>query len=144
MYDVAARFNEMVTSNIDAVDNTLLAVLAGVVAVALLTIDKLRELDPVREQWVFGFLLFAAVCCVVGYVAGRSRVLFDERDGIRPQRFIPDFALYPQAATAAIADLVQAGEMNLRARRFKRKPPSACFCCSSASAFWPERAWPHL
>jgi len=121
VYDVAARFNEMLTSNIDAVDNTLLALLAGIVAVALLTIDKARALETAHEYWVFGLLLAAAVTCVVGYFSGRPLLGFDERDGIRPLRFIPDFTVDPQGATAAaIYDLVQAGETNLRVRRFKK------------------------
>jgi hypothetical protein len=121
LFDVAARFNEALIGNIDAVDSALTAILAGVVAVAVFTIDKVRDFS-VPDRWVaLGLLGGATVACVLGYVVGVAWRGFENRDGVRPIRFIPDFARMADEATAeAIEQLAQACEMNLSIRLRKR------------------------
>ena len=121
VFDAAARFNESLIANIDAADNVLTAVLAGVLAVAVFTIDKIRELQ-IPDKWIALSLLSAATCvCVAGYLTGIAWRGVGSRDGVRPKRFIPEFARRSDEATAdAIRQLSEACEANLSIRRRKR------------------------
>jgi hypothetical protein len=119
--DVAARFNEMLLANVDAIDTGLTAILAGTVAVVVFTIDKLRELQE-PETWIaLGLLAGATIACILGYSIGVPWRGFGNRDGIRPSLFIPDFARHASSATTTAArQLTKAGEINLTVRLWKR------------------------
>ncbi|HEV3086220.1 MAG TPA: hypothetical protein VGX96_03260 [Candidatus Elarobacter sp.] len=118
---MAARFNEMLLANVDAIDTGLTAILAGTVAVVVFTIDKLRELQE-PETWIaLGLLAGATIACILGYSIGVPWRGFGNRDGIRPSLFIPDFARHASSATTTAArQLTKAGEINLTVRLWKR------------------------
>jgi len=120
-FDVVARFNAGLVANVDAIDTGLTAILAGIVAVVVFTIDKVRELHEL-EKWVaLGLLCCATFACVIGYLVGGPRYGFGNRDGVRPSNFVPDFVRKPEAATTnAIQQLMDASEANLTVRLRKR------------------------
>lgn len=118
-YDVTARFNEVLIANIDATDNALMAILAGIVALGVFTIDKIRELAPQSERVVLALLGTSALSCLIAYTMPLP--LFRTQDGIRPKYFIPDFTEDPQGATMrAVRQLSRSGEANLAVRRAKK------------------------
>ena len=119
--EVAARFNETLLANVDAIDMGLTAILAGIVAVDVFTIDKVRELrEP--EQWIaLSLLAGAMLVCIAGYFFGIPWRGFGNRDGLLPSSFIADFVRDPVDATAdAAQQLAKAGEINLTVRLWKR------------------------
>jgi hypothetical protein len=119
-YDVAARFNEGVVANIDAIDTALTTLLAGNVALLVLTIDKIKELAPREVAWAAALMCVSTSACVVAYVLGFS-VRANKRDGLRPRVVIPDLTEQPkEALVAAISNLVSAGEHNLSVRQAKK------------------------
>ena len=120
VYDVVTRFNESLVANIDAIDTAVTAVLAGNVAVAVFAIDKIRELQHVEECWAVGLLSGSLLTCVLAYVIGFP-LSASQRDGIPPRIFIPDLiARQGSALSSAIEGVMQAGEVNLTVRLWKR------------------------
>jgi hypothetical protein len=120
-FDVVERFNAGLVANADAIDTGLTAILAGIVAVVVFSIDKLRELHQLPTSIALGTLFFATLVCIIGYRIGGSRHGLKNRDGVRPSSFLPDFARNPEEATAnAIQQLVNASEANLSVRSRKR------------------------
>ncbi len=117
-YDVTARFNEVLIANIDATDNALMAILAGIVALGVFTIDKIRELAPQSERVVLALLGTSALSCLIAYTMPLP--LFRTQDGIRPKYFIPDFTEDPQRHDGAVRQLSRSGEANLAVRRAKK------------------------
>jgi hypothetical protein len=120
VYDVVTRFNESLIANIDAIDTAVTAVLAGNVAIAVFAIDKIRELHHTEECWAIGLLSGSLLACVFAYVIGFP-VGALRRDGTLPRRFIADVITRRDAATSsAIETAMQAGELNLTVRLWKR------------------------
>ena len=119
-YDVAARFNDGVVANIDAIDTALTTILAGNVAVLVLAIDKIKELAPTQAASAIVLLSVSMLSCVIAYALGFS-VHASKRDGLRPRMVIPDLLERPNdALIAAVIDLVSAGEHNLTMRFLKK------------------------
>lgn len=119
-YDVAARFNDGVVANIDAIDTALTTILAGNVAVLVLAIDKIKELVPTESACAILLLSVSMLACVIAYALGFS-VHASKRDGVRPRIVIPDLLERPNdALAAAVIDLVSAGEHNLTMRFLKK------------------------
>lgn len=112
-FDVAARYNEGLVANVDAMDTSLTTILAGNVAVLVFTIDKIKELARVQEVGAIALLSASTLCCVIAYALGfpfRS----SRREGIRPRSFLPDLVMRPkQALSGGVILLVNAGERNL-------------------------------
>jgi hypothetical protein len=120
-FDVAARFNASIIANIDAIDTALIAILAGVVAVIVFSIDQLHDVHAAETLIALALLATAAVVCVTGYVIGFPWRGPRFSDFVSPALFIPDFAQQPGvAATNAIRHLMVAGNLNLRLRWRKR------------------------
>ena len=120
VYDVAARFNERLIGNIDAIDTASMAVLAGNVAVAVFAMDKLTELRPQMESWTIMLLGTSMLACVVGYIVG-FRFRAGDLHGVRPRRLIPDLMVrHDEAIIGAIEELMADGEMNMAVRSIKR------------------------
>ena len=119
-YDVAARFNEGIVANIDSVDTALTTILAGDVAVLVLTIDKINELARAESACAIALLSVSTLACVIAYVLGLS-IRASKRDGLRPRVVIPDLIERPsEALIAAVIGLVSAGEHNLTMRFVKK------------------------
>jgi hypothetical protein len=119
-FDAAARFNERVVANVDAIDTSLTTILAGNVAVLVFTIDKIKELARGQEAWAAGMMCLSTLACVVAYMLGFSGRA-SKRDGPRPRTFIADLLRRPdEALPAAIIDMMTAGEQNLTLRFFKK------------------------
>lgn len=117
VFDVVARTNESVVSNIDAADLALLAVLAAISAVAVFGIDKIRELAWPWNAIAYALLGTSAVACVLGYLVGA----FGTRESIDPRSFVVDFAADPDGTTAnATRGVVRAYYVNAADRRWKR------------------------
>ena len=119
VYDTAARFNERLAANIDAIDTSLTAVMAGDIAVLVFAIDKLTTVHPLHVWWTIALLSGSILVCSLGYVLGLHNA--DEADGLRPQHLVPDLiANRKQAMADAIADMVLATEINYGTRLAKR------------------------
>jgi hypothetical protein len=117
IYDVIARTNEGVVSNIDAADLALLAVLTAIAAVVVFGIDKIRELVPFWERTSYLLLAGSVVACVRGYLIG----IFKIREPIDPRRFVIDFATDPEKTTAnATRGTMNAYYLNVLDRKAKR------------------------
>ena len=120
LYDVVTRFNESLVENIDAIDAAVTAVLTGNVAIAVFAIDKIRELHHTEECWAIGLLLGSLLACVCAYIIGFP-VGALRRDGVLPRRVIADVITRRDVAiSSAIATMMQAGELNLIVRLWKR------------------------
>lgn len=120
VYDSAARFNESVVNNVDAIDGSLTAILAGAVAIAVFTIEKIATAVTPAERCALGFLAASIVCCSVGYLVGFAGKL-SNRDGLRPRTLIGDLtSRRPESILGAIQDLIDALEVNLSIRMCKR------------------------
>jgi hypothetical protein len=118
--EVAARFNERVVANVDAIDTSLTTILAGNVAVLVFTIDKIKELARGQEVWAIGMMCASALACVAAYMLGFSGRT-SKQDGVRPRTFISDLLRRPdEALPAAIIDIMTAGEQNVTLRFFKK------------------------
>lgn len=119
-FEAAARFNEGIVANIDAIDTSLTTVLAGNMALLVLLIDKIKELAAGEAVAAVVLMGLSTCVCVMAYVVGFS-VRATKRDGARPRALIPDLMRRPdEAMTTAIVDLIRAGEDNL-AVRFAKK-----------------------
>lgn len=117
VYEVVARTNEGVVSNIDTAELALLAVLAAIAAVVVFGIDKIRELAPPWELLAYLLLGGSGGACVVGYLIG----LFKAREPIDPRSFLVDFADDPEETrTNATLGTVRAYYQNARDRFAKR------------------------
>lgn len=118
--DIVTRFNESLVGNIDAIDTTVMAVVAGNVAVAVFAIDKIRELDHAEECWAIALLAGSLLACILGYVIGFP-IGASKRDGVLPRFFVPDVVERENAAVpSAIEAVIDAGEINLSVRLWKR------------------------
>jgi hypothetical protein len=120
VYDSAARFNEAVVSNVDAIDGSLTAILAGSVAIAVFTIEKVVDVATLAERSAIVLLTSSIACCVAGYLvgfAGRA----SNRDGVRPRALVGDLTSRRlESVLGAVQDLIVASEMNLSVRVRKR------------------------
>jgi hypothetical protein len=133
IYDTAARFNERLAANIDAIDTSLTAIIAGDVAVLIFAIDKLTEFHPLATWSAIVLLSASILVCAVGYVLGLHKA--DEGDGLRPERVVQDLATNPKKAMVqAIADMVLATEVNYSTRLAKRTAMviAIVFLCTAA------------
>lgn len=118
-YELAARFNERIVASIDAIDTALTAVIAGNVAVLVFAIDKIKELHRVAEWWALGLIVGSLLLCLAGYVTGFPPFL--NRDGVPPRTLIPDLVTRSAVAlSAAVEDIVEAGEANVTIRLIKQ------------------------
>lgn len=112
-FDVAARFNASIIANIDAIDTALTAILAGVMAVIVFTVDHLHDVHAAETLTALALLAAAAVVCVAGYVIGFPWRGPRFSDFVSPVPFVPDFAQQPGVAAAnAIRHLTVAGNHN--------------------------------
>jgi hypothetical protein len=119
-FEAAARFNEAVGANVDAIDTSLTTILAGNVALLVLMIDKIKELATRETVTSAVFMGLSTAVCIVAYVVGFS-FRASNRDGARPRTFIPDLARWRQRTmSTAIADLIKACEDNLAVRFVKK------------------------
>jgi len=130
VYDLTARYNEGLSANLDAVDTALLAIIGGILAIGLIVIDKLNELQSLWGRLSLASLAAAIVACVFGYLVGFSRFIVNERkDGTEPSLFLSDFVDEPQATVArAIQELAADAEINLRIRGVKRWSALGALC----------------
>jgi hypothetical protein len=120
VYDAVSRFNETLVGTIDAVDNSLTALLAGDVAVLVFTIDKIAVLQQVVEAVALGLLGTSIVAAVVGYVFG-FRFGDGVADGVRPRHIVRDLAKRrDESIVGAIEQMIAAGDINLKLRSAKR------------------------
>lgn len=120
-FDVATRFNERLLGNIDALDTALTAILAGVAALAIFAVDKIRELEFGDEKVALSVLVMSALACIVGFAVGTPASPMRSRDIVDPRVFMPIFGEDPSAAVAeAIQELTAAADENVRVRRWKR------------------------
>jgi hypothetical protein len=120
LFDVVARQNEGIIQNIDALDNGLIAVAVGVIAIALFASDKWFDLDPNLRFAGFFFLSESAVVALFGYLT-----TYFMRDGtidaVLLGEFVVDFSDSPVETTSlAISDISRSGKSNVVARRYKR------------------------
>lgn len=119
-YSVAARFNERIVANIDAIDTSLTTILAGNVALLVLAIDKIKELAVMEAALASACMCVSTAASVIAYVLGFS-VHGSDRDGLRPRILVPDMTVRPkEALIAAVVDLMSAGEANLSMRSRKK------------------------
>jgi hypothetical protein len=119
-YSVAARFNERIVANIDAIDTSLTTILAGNVALLVLVIDKIKELAVMEAALASACMCVSTAVCVIAYVLGFS-VHGSDRDGLRPRILIPDMTIRPkEALITAVFDLMSAGEDSLSMRSRKK------------------------
>ena len=117
VYDVVARTNEGVVSNVDTADLALLAVLTAVAAVVVFGIDKFSELAPPWQWLAYSLLACSALSCSIGY----GIRLLKAREPIDPHTFMIDFAERPAATTTnAILGTVAAYYPNATDRKIKR------------------------
>ncbi|HEV2738107.1 MAG TPA: hypothetical protein VGU66_05960 [Candidatus Elarobacter sp.] len=120
LFDVIARQNEGIVQNIDTLDNGLIAVAVGIIAVTLFAADKWFDLDPILRFAGFFFLIESAVIALLGYLAV-SFVGPGTADVVRLRDFAVDFSESAAEATAsAIAEATRSAELNVVARRSKR------------------------
>jgi hypothetical protein len=123
VYDMAARFNESVTANVDAVDTELIAVLVGNFALAIYSADKISELEGTGLYiWGIGVaIVFSIVLAVLGYLSGSPFGPRQLQDGIRPRAVLLDLVNNPSTAIGdAVRVLIEVGEQNVRIRGRKR------------------------
>jgi hypothetical protein len=120
VYDSATRFNECIIGNLDAIDAALTGILAGAVAIAVFTIEKIIHVATLAERAAIVLLAASIACCAVGYLVGfTSRV--SNRDGVRPRAFFGDLTMRPrEAMLGAVQALIAASETNLSVRLCKR------------------------
>jgi hypothetical protein len=119
-YGVAARFNERIVANIDAIDTSLTTILAGNVALLVLLIDKIKELAVMEAALASACMCVSTAVSSIAYVLGFS-VRGSDRDGLRPRILVPDMTVRPkEALIAAVVDLMNAGEANLSMRSRKK------------------------
>ena len=119
-FEAAARYNERIVANVDAIDTSLTTILAGNVAVLVFAIDKIKELARESETVAVTMMCASILACVVGYMLGYSGRA-STRDGVRPRMFVADLLRAPNdALSAAVVEIVTAGEQNLRLRFFKK------------------------
>ena len=116
LIDVAARYNEALLANIDALDVALVAILGVDVAFAVFAIDELQRLDS-RTAWsAITCILFCAGLCMLGYVC-----TVWVHDDIAPEPLIADYQERGEAAVSAAIDaLARRGRQNALIRGTKR------------------------
>ena len=120
MYDAVARYNESIIATIDAIDTALVAVLAGNVAVIVFTIEKIAGPWSWKDSVAMSLLAGSILCCAVGYAYDlRPRV--NRADGVRPRLLVADVAARAdESIVSAVAELIDASEINLTVRFVKR------------------------
>jgi hypothetical protein len=119
-YESAARFNELVIGNIDAIDGSLTAILAGSVAIAAFAIEKIVDAATLAERTAIALVAAAILCCSFGILVGLTGRV-SNRDGVRPRALVADLTLgRTETILGAVQDLITASEMNLRVRFYKR------------------------
>jgi hypothetical protein len=118
VYDAVARFNETLIGTIDAIDTALTATLAGDIALAVFTIDKIAELQPTTKLVAIGLLGASVLTAVAGYLFRfRAGVV----DGIAPVFLIGDISSRSEESViGAIETLVYSSERNSLTRFVKR------------------------
>ena len=120
LFDVVARQNEGIVQNIDALDNSLIAVVVGIMAVSLFAADKWFDLDPSFRFAGLFFLSESVVTALLGY----STIYFAKcgaREDTVLSHFAVDFSESPLEATStAIAGLTRSAKANIVARRYKQ------------------------
>jgi hypothetical protein len=115
LYEETVRYNDGFVQSIDALDNGLIAIAAGVIGMALFIGDKVGQLHLWERLAMLGILSVAATTCAVAYVRGPKDI------GSR-LRFIVDFTFDPaQAARRAIAKCAKVGYENSRLCARKRR-----------------------
>jgi hypothetical protein len=116
LIDVAARYNEALLANVDALDVALIAILGVDVAFAVFAIDKLQRLDCRTEWSAITCILFSACLCMLGYAC-----TLWVYDNIAPEPLIADYRERGEAAmSAAIGALARRGRQNALIRGTKR------------------------
>ena len=119
-FEAAARYNERIIANVDAIDSSLTTILAGNIAVLVFAIDKIKELARAPETLAATMMSVSILACVVAYMLGYSGRA-STRDGVRPRMLVADLLRAPNdALPAAVVEIVTAGEQNLRLRFFKK------------------------
>jgi len=123
LYDVVARENERIVQSIDALDTTLIAVVVGIVAVALFAGDKFSELQPNDRCAGFILLAEAAAAALLGYFSAPTFLLGENTAEFGPiLEFVSDFSSLPLTTTlSAIGDLIAAATLNRSIRLAKRR-----------------------
>jgi hypothetical protein len=118
LYDVAARDNEGVVQNIDALDNGLIAVAVGIFAVALFVGDKWFVLEPAYRFVALTLLGESAIIALLGYF---STYLVKATELVRVGELIVEAGLYPKdAIERAITAFIVSGQSNRKVRLIKR------------------------
>jgi hypothetical protein len=118
LYDVAARDNEGVVQNIDALDNGLIAVAVGIFAVALFVGDKWFVLEPTFRFVALTLLGESAIIALLGYF---STYLVKATELVRVGELIVEAGLYPKdAIERAITAFIVSGQSNRKVRLIKR------------------------
>ncbi|MBV8367575.1 MAG: hypothetical protein JO036_01375 [Candidatus Eremiobacteraeota bacterium] len=128
LYGETVRYNDGFVQSIDALDNGLIAIAAGIIGVALFTADKLGQLHPVERIAGLGMLFVSATTCAFAFVHG-------PRDIGSRLRFVVDFALDPAETTReAIERCALVGDDNARLCARKRRAAIAAVTLLFGSA----------
>jgi hypothetical protein len=120
LFDVIERRNEGLVQNIDALDNDLIAVAVGLIAIALFGADKWFLSEPTYRFAAYVLLGESAACALFGYLSIYF-VKSGAQDVVRLNDFVVDFGFEPiEATNSAIKATANAGEVNVMIRRAKR------------------------
>jgi hypothetical protein len=120
LFDVVARQNERLVQNIDALDNGLVAISVGIIAMTLFAGDKWFDLNPACRFASFFVLAESAVCTVLGHVTARF-VGAEAEYVVYVSDFAVDFTESPGESTAsAISSITRSAKINVVVRRLKR------------------------
>jgi hypothetical protein len=120
LFDVIERRNEGLVQNIDALDNGLIAVAVGLIAIALFGGDKWFVSEPTYRFAGYVLLGESALYALCGYLSIYF-VKSGAQDVVRLNDFVVDFGFEPVEATnSAIRATANAGEVNVMVRRTKR------------------------
>ena len=115
LYDRAFEANRDVNAEIQGVENGLLAILAAVAAVVVLTIDKLTDLGILSLSCV----AVAFLVCGIGYLRGSAAW---RRKFTDPRRFFYDLIIDPdEAHQSGAQDLIDAIAVTQRLLIEKRR-----------------------
>jgi hypothetical protein len=113
LLSIVVGFNQGVLSSLDATDSALTGILGATAAVAVLTIDKIRELAAIPRWIAIALLGCSAVLSLTAYA---YRFIGRQQPGYvpRPALFVPEFTLDGSNALArAIRAAVLQSEANL-------------------------------
>jgi hypothetical protein len=120
LLSIVIGFNQGVLYSLDATDSALIGILGATAAVAVLTIDKIRELAAIPRWIAIALLACSAMLSLAAYA---YRFIGRQQPGYvpRPVIFVPEFTLDGSNALArAIRATVQQSEENLNILRGKR------------------------